>query len=64
MSKTSEAIVFRAHVPFALFDTDTYASKYGRSEVIVCLVTDSWLDTGGEVKNDAYFELEFLGFQA
>ena len=33
MSKTSEAVVFRARVPFTLFDIDTYASKYGRSEV-------------------------------
>jgi hypothetical protein len=28
MSKTSEAVVFGAYVPFALFNTGTYASKY------------------------------------
>jgi len=31
MSKTPEVVVFSARVPFTLFDTDTYASKYSRS---------------------------------
>ena len=33
MSKTSEAVVFSAYVPFVLFNTGMYASKYDRSEV-------------------------------
>ncbi len=36
MSKTSEAVIFSARIPFALFDIDMYASKYDRSKV--------WLD--------------------
>src|SRR5712692_1233481 len=41
MSKTSEAVIFSARIPFALFDSDRYASKYDRSQGVSLLSIDA-----------------------